>query len=62
MKKNAVVPKKIKGTILAFLLWSIFLSPLHAEEINSDIAVIVSSQIRPYVMALKDCAPDSKSL
>ncbi|MCD6198438.1 MAG: hypothetical protein J7K15_07685 [Deltaproteobacteria bacterium] len=53
MKKNAIVPKKIKGTILAFLLWSVFLAPLHAEENNADIAVIVSSQIRPYVMALE---------
>ena len=53
MKKNAVVPKKIKGTILAFLMWSVFLSPLHAEENNADIAVIVSSQIRPYVLALE---------
>ena len=53
MKKNAIVPKKIKGTILAFLLWSVFLVPLHAEENNADIAVIVSSQIRPYVMALE---------
>jgi ABC-type uncharacterized transport system substrate-binding protein len=53
MKKNAVVPKKIKGTILAFLMWSVFLSPLHAEENNAYIAVIVSSQIRPYVMALE---------
>ncbi|MEA1866521.1 MAG: hypothetical protein U9N19_00230 [Thermodesulfobacteriota bacterium] len=52
MKKNAIVPKKIKGTILAFLLWSVFLSPLHAKENNADIAVIVSSQIRPYVTAL----------
>jgi hypothetical protein len=53
MKKNAIVPKKIKGTILAFLLWSVFLGPLHAKENNADIAVIVSSQIRPYVMALE---------
>jgi len=53
MKKNAIVPKKIKGTILAFLLWSVFLVPLHAEENNANIAVIVSSQIRPYVMALE---------
>jgi len=53
MEKNAVIPKKIEGIILAFLLWSLFLSPLHAEENSADIAVIVSSQIRPYVMALE---------
>ncbi|RKX58239.1 MAG: hypothetical protein DRP28_05245 [Thermodesulfobacteriota bacterium] len=53
MKKNCIVPKKIKGTILAFLLWPVLLTPLHAEENNADIAVIVSSQIRPYVMALE---------
>ena len=53
MKKSAKVLKKIKGTILAFLLWSVFLAPLYAEESNPDVAVIVSSQIRPYVMALE---------
>lgn len=53
MEKSAIVPKKIKGTILAFLLWPVFLGTLHAKENNADIAVIVSSQIRPYVMALE---------
>jgi putative ABC transport system substrate-binding protein len=53
MKKNCIVPKKIKGIILAFFLWPVFLGLLHAKEHNADIAVIVSSQIRPYVMALE---------
>jgi putative tryptophan/tyrosine transport system substrate-binding protein len=54
MRTDAVVPpKKFKGTILVFLLWSIFSALLHAEEHNADVAVIVSSQIRPYVMALE---------
>jgi len=54
MRKDAVVPpKKFKGTILVFFLWSLFSALLHAEEHNTDVAVIVSSQIRPYVMALE---------
>jgi len=54
MRKDAVVPpKKFKGTILVFLLCSFFSALLHAGEHNADVAVIVSSQIRPYVMALE---------
>jgi hypothetical protein len=53
MKKGAGVLKKIKGAGLAFLLWSLLLAPLYAEEGNSDVVVIVSSQIRPYVTALE---------
>jgi ABC-type uncharacterized transport system substrate-binding protein len=60
MKKNAIVPKKIQGTILAFLLLSVFLSPLYAKENNADITIIVSSQIRPYVMALEGLRSNSR--
>lgn len=60
MKKNAIVPEKIQGTILAFLLLSVFFSPLYAEENNADITVIVSSQIRPYVMALEGLRSNSR--
>jgi putative ABC transport system substrate-binding protein len=53
MKERGLVPKRFKGVIIVFLLWSLLLAPLYAEEKSPDIAVIVSSQIRPYIVALE---------
>ena len=45
--------KGITGALLlAILIFPLWSGPLHAKEYKANIAVVVSSQIRPYIMAL----------